>query len=149
MSGVPDGFAPLFRTSPFLDALGPFYQREEGDGIALGVRVTERHTNARGTAHGGLLVTMADVALGYNASFVGVEKRPGASPTTLLTTANLSVDFAGSARLGDWVEARVDVQRVGRRLAFANAYLFVGERRIARASAVFAAAPVETSGDGE
>ena len=145
---VPAGFVPLFRTSPFLDAVGPFYGREEGDGLILGVRVAERHTNARGAAHGGLLVTMADVALGYNASYVGVEKRAGATPTALLTTANLSVDFAGSARLGDWVEARVDVQRVGRRLAFANAYLSVGERRIARASAVFAAAPPEKPGDG-
>ena len=148
MSDVPEGFAPLFRTSPFLDALGPFYQREEGDGIVLGVRVAEWHTNARGVAHGGLLVTMADVALGYNAAYAGVEKRPGASPTALLTTANLSVDFAGSAKLGDWVEARVDVQRVGRRLAFANAYLSVGDRRIARASAVFAAAPAEMPVDG-
>lgn len=146
----PAGFAPLFRTSPFLDIVGPFYGREDGDGgLVVGMRVAERHTNARGTAHGGLLVTMADVALGYNASYVGVEKRAGVAPTALLTTANLSVDFAGSARLGDWVEARVDVQRVGRRLAFANAYLSVGEKRVARASAVFAASPNDAAARGQ
>ncbi len=89
-----------FPDQPFLDTLGPFYQREEGDGI----RVAEGHLNARGAAHGGLVVTMADVALGYNASFVGVRKRAGAAPTALLTTANLSVDFPGGARLGDWVD---------------------------------------------
>lgn len=143
MGSVPFAFTPLFRSSPFLDLVGPFYQREEGDGLVLGLRIEGRHANARGTAHGGLLVTMADVALGYNASYAGIAKEPGARPTAALTTANLSVDFAGSARVGDWVEARVDVQRVGRRPAFANAYLSVGGRRIARASAVFAVAPIE------
>lgn len=37
----------------------------------------------------------------------------------------------------NWLEARVDVQKKGSRLAFANCYLSVGESRIVRASAVF------------
>ena len=142
MTAVPAGFTPLFRTSPFLETVGPFYQSVEGDGLVVGLRVEERHANTRGTVHGGLLVTMADIALGYNASYVGVEKLPGALPTVALTTASLSVDFAGTATLGDWIEARVDVQKVGGKLAFANAYLSVDGRRIARASAVFAASPL-------
>ncbi len=141
MTDIAEGYTALFRTSPFLDLVGPFYQREEGEGLVVALRIEARHANARGTAHGGLLVTTADVALGYNAAYLGLEKRAGAA----LITANLSVDFAGSAKVGDWVEARVDVQRVGARLAFANAYLYVGERRIARASAVFAVAPLETA----
>lgn len=103
MSEVPDGFRPLFRTSPFL---------------------------ARGTAHGGLLMTLADIALGYDLAY---SEEPPAS----LTTANLTADFAGSAGLGDWLEARVDIQKLGGRLAFANAYLTVNDERIVRASAVF------------
>ncbi len=138
MANVPDGFTPLFRGSPFLDLVGPFYQKVEGDGLVVGLRIAEGHTNIRGTAHGGLLVTMADIALGYNASFAGTDKQAGARPSAALTTANLSVDFAGSAAVGDWVEAHVDIQRVGGRLASANAYLSVGPRRIVRASAVFA-----------
>ncbi len=140
MSDVPEGFTPLFRTSPFLDAMGPFYQRTEGDSLIIGLRIAEHHTNARGTAHGGLLVAMADIALGYNASFLGIKKESGAVPSVALTTASITADFAGSAKLGDWVEVRVDVQKVGGRLAFANAYLSVGEERIVRASAVFAVA---------
>jgi len=34
--------------------------------------------------------------------------------------------------------ARVDIQKMGGRLAFANCYIQVGEERIVRASAVFA-----------
>ena len=127
---APDGFAPLFRTSPFLDALGPFYHRRDGRALVLGVRIAQKHCNARGTAHGGLLMTLADIALGYSLAY-------SEDPPAALTTANLSADFAGSAKLGDWLEARTDIQKLGGRLAFANAYLSVGDERIVRASAVF------------
>jgi acyl-coenzyme A thioesterase 13 len=133
MSDIPPTFKPLagFRTSPFLETNGPFYYREDGKKIILAVKIEEKHTNARGFAHGGLLVTLADVALGYNA----VQSQD--TPLSFITT-NLSVDFANSAKLGDWVEAHVDIQKVGGRIAFANAYLTVGEERIVRASGVFA-----------
>ena len=65
MLDPPDGFAPLFRTSPFLDVLGPFYHRRDGRALILGVRIAEKHCNARGTAHGGLLMTLADIANAY------------------------------------------------------------------------------------
>jgi acyl-coenzyme A thioesterase PaaI-like protein len=41
------------------------------------------------------------------------------------------------SRVGDWVEARADVQKVGKRVVFANCYLSVDGERIVRASAVF------------
>ena len=131
--GVPDGFRPLQRTSPLLDLLGPFYACGEGGDLVLGVRVAQKHANARGFAHAGLLLALADVALGYAAE--ASEEEP-----VSLVTASLTADFVGSAGLGDWVEARVDVQRVGRRMAFANCYLHAGKKRIVRASAVFARA---------
>jgi uncharacterized protein (TIGR00369 family) len=131
MSETPPGFEPLFRTSPFLETLGPFFYRRTEGGFVIGLRVAEKHANARGTAHGGLLLTLADIALGYTAAF-------SADPALSLTTANLSADFAGHARIGDWIEARVDIQKIGNRLVFANAYLTVDEERIVRASAVFA-----------
>ena len=131
MSGAPPGFEPLFRTSPFLETLGPFLFRRIGNGFVLGLRVAEKHTNARGTAHGGLLLTLSDIALGYTAAF-------SEEPPLSLTTANICADFAGHAKIGDWVEAHVDIQKIGHRLVFANAYLVVGAERIARASAVFA-----------
>ena len=44
---------------------------------------------------------------------------------------------AGAAAIGDWLEVRVDIQKRGARLAFANCYVSKGDERIARASAVF------------
>ena len=55
----------------------------------------------------------------------------------MLTTAHISADFAGSARVGDWVESHADVQRVGGQLAFVNVYLVVNDSRIVRASGVY------------
>jgi acyl-coenzyme A thioesterase 13 len=133
----PPGFEPLFRTSPFLETVGPLFCRKDGErGLVIGLRVAEKHANARGIAHGGLLLTLADIALGYRTAFAH-------DPPTGMITASLSADFAGSAKIGDWVEAHVDIQKVGGRLIFANAFLLVDGERIVRASAVFArAAPL-------
>jgi uncharacterized protein (TIGR00369 family) len=131
----PDGFVPVTRRSPFLDVVGPLWVRDGGAGLApvYGLRIEQRHANGRGGAHGGVLMTMADVVLGYTAAF-------SQEPPVKLTTASMSIDFAGSAQVGDWIEGRADVQRIGRTLAFVNAYLSVGDRRILRASSVFAVA---------
>ena len=130
---VPQGFKPLFRTSPVLDLIGPIYSRGEGKDLVLGLRAEAKHCNTRGTVHGGMLATLADVALGYTMAFAS-------DPPAGLVTANLSLDFAGTAHAGDWLEARVDIQKQGSRLSFGNCYVFVGEQRIVRASAVFLAA---------
>jgi len=134
---IPPGFGPLPRLSPYIAAMGPFYVREADDIRTLGLVVLEKHINTRGFVHGGFLCSMADIAIGYQIAF-------GVHPPLPLVTANLSVDFAGNARLGDWLECRVDVQKVGGRLAFANAYICrgagEGAERIVRASAIFARA---------
>jgi acyl-coenzyme A thioesterase 13 len=130
VNGPAPGFQPLFRSSPVIDLIGPVYSRGEGRDLALGLRAESKHCNMRGGVHGGILATLADVALGYAMAF-------STTPPTGLVTVNLTLDFAGTARVGDWIEARVDVQKQGGRLAFANCYITVGEQRIVRASGVF------------
>jgi uncharacterized protein (TIGR00369 family) len=127
---IPSEFRPLFRTSPVLELIGPLYCRGEGIDLVTGMRAEAKHCNARGTVHGGMLATLADVALGYAMAFAS-------TPPASLVTANLTLDFAGTAKIGDWLEARVDVQKRGSRLSFANCYITVEEQRIVRASAVF------------
>lgn len=129
MSDLPEGYAPFAHSSPFLDAVGPLFERSDGDSLLLGLRIEPRHCNRRGLAHGGLLVTLADLVLGYN--LVRAAGSRGG------ITVNLSTDFAGSAKLGDWVEARADVQKARGSVAFANCYISVGDKRIVRASGIF------------
>ena len=89
-----------------------------------------KHCNAREQVHGGVFSSLADVALGYNAAFSKSNPVP-------IVTASLTIDYAGSAKLGEWIEIETDVQKVGRRMAFANCYFFVNSKRIARDSGVF------------
>ena len=129
---LPEGFVRVRRPrpNPFNEMVGPFYERRRGTEVSLGLRIEERHTNSRGICHGGLLATLADLALGYAALALAGQSS--------FVTVNLSLDFAGSAKLGDWVQSEVEVQKTGARLAFANGYLVANGARIVRASAIFA-----------
>jgi acyl-coenzyme A thioesterase 13 len=132
-------FAPFERSSPFFDLVGPLLWRRGEDGIQFALSIDTRHLNTRGAAHGGVLAALADVALGYTAALQR-------DPPARLITASLTIDFAGPVSAGELVVATVDVQRVGSRMAFANCYLSCDERRVARASAVFANASAEGGG---
>lgn len=130
MTAMPDGFEPLARSSPFLDLVGPLYSRRTEQGLLIGFLAEDKHCNSSGFVHGGFLSTVADIALGYNAAGLGGTETP-------MVTASITIDFAGSARAGDWVVYRTDVQKVGKKVAFANCYAHVGDNRIARASGLF------------
>jgi uncharacterized protein (TIGR00369 family) len=130
MSALPEGFGLITRTSPFTDLLGPIYQKTDASGLVIAILVEEKHCNARGIVHGGVFGTLADIAMGYSAAF-------STEPPTPMVTTSQSVDYAGKAKEGDWIEVHTDVQKVGRSTAFASCYFHVGSKRIARASAVF------------
>jgi len=128
---IPAGFERLKRGGPYMASLGELYCRRNDKQIVIAMRIDTRHTNMRGIAHGGMLSSLADSALGLGLSLYCQNQHS-------FVTVNLSTDFVDAARPGDWVEAHVDVQKLGRRIAFANCFLQVGERRILRASGVFA-----------
>jgi len=130
MNELPEGFTPISRTSPFTDLIGPIYQKTDESGLIIGLVAEEKHCNGRGMLHGGVICTLADIAMGYSAAFSTVP------PTSLVTTSQ-TVDYVGRAEKGDWIEVHTDVQKVGRSTAFANCYFHVDSRRVARASAVF------------
>ncbi len=125
-----EGFELIFRSSPFLDLLGPIYNKKTDNALVIALQVEQKHCNARSLMHGGVFSSLADIALGYNAAFQGTTPTP-------LVTASLTIDYAGSAKLGDWIEIHTDVQKVGKTMAFANCYFIVDTKRIARASGVF------------
>ncbi|MGC5698853.1 PaaI family thioesterase [Pseudomonas sp. NFXW11] len=128
---APEGFGPLFRSSPLLDLLGPFYcRRDDQRRLVVAVRVEDKHCNHGGTAHGGLLSTLADVGLGYAMAFSREPPQP-------MVTVGLRVDFCGAARTGDWLEVHAEVEKLGQRMAFASARIRAGERLVASASGVF------------
>jgi len=140
MSDIPEGFHRVQRPrpNPFNELVGPFYSKRQGKDISLGLRIEERHTNSRGICHGGLLAAMADLALGYACLAEGKAAGGPEGNKPSFLTVSLSLDFAGSAKAGDWVESQAEVQKAGSRIAFANCFLVANGVRIVRASAIFA-----------
>lgn len=132
MTQPPAGFTPLPPASPFNELVGPLYERRGEGNVALGLRVDDKHCNSRGFCHGGVLATLADLALGY-ALMAKTGSRSG------FVTAHLDIDYAGAAERGDWIHSEVDVQRIGSRLAFVTGYLCVDQTRVVRMSGIFAA----------
>jgi len=141
--GPPPGWSKPAHPSAFREYAGPIYITHAAGGTLFGLRVQAHHGNRGGGLHGGVLATLADVAMGYSCSFTR-------QPPLRMVTVSLSVDYAGSADEGDWIEARVDVQKVGRRVAFANCFVWRGEERIARASGSYLVleAPRSSAGGG-
>lgn len=140
MEAIPAGFTAITRRQgPFNLLVGPIYERRTADKVSLGLRVEEKHTNSRGICHGGVLATLADLALGY--AMIGQTARGGfekASDRSGFVTVQLSIDYAGAAKLGDWIESDIEVQKIGAQIAFCSGYLVAGDKRIVRASGVFA-----------
>ena len=132
MIDIPKGYRPLQNRSEFTDLCGPLFEKiENGRRSELAIRIEKKHGNLRGITHGGLLMTLADTALGD--AIVQSYSMPVG-----LVTVSLNTDFMKSAKIGEWVTARVSIQKTGKRLAFADCTLFVGDQKILRASGVFA-----------
>ena len=130
MADIPQGFEKLTRKSPFLEPIGPIYRKEIPPTLILGLRIEERHTNARGFVHGGLISTICDIALGYALALHD-------TPPDSAVTVSLTTDLFGAAKIGDWLEVRAVAKRVGGNLAFSAADVTADGTPVAQARAVF------------
>jgi acyl-coenzyme A thioesterase 13 len=124
----PAGFAPLIWPG-FCTLIGPLFARPEGTDIVIGLRIEPRHANSGGYAHGGLIATLADIALTH-----AVLRRSG--PEFQVVTVSLNLDYSGAAGLADWVEITTNVTKSEGSLAFAQCDLRVEGRAIVHASGV-------------
>ena len=117
---------------PFHELLGPMYYSLLKPTTVVGLRVEEKHRNRSSTPmmHGGMVATLVDTAC----TWAG---RHSQQPVVSLVTTNLTLNLVGNASPGEWVEARVDVLKSGRRVVFLNCTVWCGERLIAQASAQF------------
>jgi len=134
MSDIPEGYELVQRTAgnTFSGLAGPFYAKRQGRELSLGLRIEQRHLNSRGSCHGGLLATLADIALGY-ACVAASEEGGGKN----FVTIDLSIEYMASTRAGDWLYSEVRVLNVDTRTAAAAGHLMVDGQPVARVSANF------------
>lgn len=129
---IPPSFEPAGFTPGFLDHGGPYYLGAQMDGVrVVGLLICPHHINYRDAAHGGVISTFADVALSHA---VFDAERPRLAPSTV----TLTVNYLAGAKLGDWLEARVRIDRLGGRTAYTSGGIWRGEEQVATMSGVFA-----------
>ena len=129
-SGIPEGFERQTRSSPLTDPWEPIYSKQTSEAIILGLRLTKAHTNARGFAHGGLIAALTDKAMGHSCG----HKMHGAHS---LVTVSMSIDFIGSAQIGQWLVVESEVLKTGGTLCFAQCRVTADNAVIARANGTF------------
>ena len=131
---LPEGFGPHARKSPITDPWEPLYARAAEDRLILATWVREPHCNSRHMPHGGFLAAMADNAMGLS---LGMNLARTGAPVDGLVTVSLTLDYLGSARLGQWLEFDTDFIKLGRSICFAEATVRADGVPVARARASF------------
>ena len=131
---IPAGFEPHFRKSPFTDPWEPLYSRRTEKAVHLGLRLAKPHTNSRGLIHGGLIASLADNAMGYSCA-------QAMGWNASLLTISLSVDYTGSAEIGQWLAVECEVIRTGSTICFAQSLIKADDVVIARANGTFRVVP--------
>ena len=129
-SDIPAGFVPSKRSSAYLDLIGPILECKSDVDYRIGLRVDERHVNSRGFCHGALLALLSDVQLGRILAI-------STTPSLNLVTVNLSLTYLAAAKTGDWLEARAQIDRVGKRLAYSSGFVFANDIPVLRATGIF------------
>ena len=134
----PPGFTPLDFTGGFTVLTGPFYERHLDDKrMTVGMHIAQKHLHGGGTMHGGMLQMLVDTAM-TRATWRML------SDDQRCVTATLSSEFIGIGQPGDWIEAEVELLKLGRRVAFLNCLVRrdgADGELLLRASATFHIAP--------
>jgi uncharacterized protein (TIGR00369 family) len=109
----------------FGELVGPIWRR--GDPL-FGFTAADKHGNHIGIAHGGMLATFADQAMGMTAM-----RQTGKPHATI----SLNIEYVGAVHIGDFVEAHCEIVRITRSVIFMRSTLKVGDRIVATGSGVW------------
>lgn len=128
---VPAGFQPVVPVG-FNAHIGPILRdpsRKAGEAGRFHFTPLKHHLNAGHNVHGGVLMTLCDIMLGYTVH--------EAIPGKLATTATLNTDFLSGAREGEVIEGRAEVTRLTRSLVFVGGDLSVAGKTVMTASGIW------------
>ncbi len=106
---IPAGFAPHFRKSDLTNPWEPLYSKQTPKSVIIALRAGSQHCNSRGFIHGGLIMSLADNAMGLSC---GVQHDAIGG----LVTSTMNVEFLASCQQGQWIEFVPLSTKIGRRL---------------------------------
>ena len=108
---IPPNFKQAPNMGGYNDTIQPFYYFKDGKAMRMGLLVQDQHCNPAGICHGGALATFVDnvLAMGLVHHIGKMEFRP---------TINLTIDFVGAAKKGQWIESSIDFVHTTASLGF-------------------------------
>jgi acyl-coenzyme A thioesterase 13 len=123
------GYTVPYPDDPFEMRSGPFYIgfAPEG-GTIVALRAGENQCNSNGVVHGGCLMTLADLAVCYEAI--------AGDDALRSLTVSLTANFLSPAERGTILRAYPTVNRRTKRMAFVDTKIMDGETLVFTASAV-------------
>ncbi|MGD1934611.1 MAG: PaaI family thioesterase [Candidatus Phaeomarinobacter sp.] len=127
-----DGYAPMELRDPFEAFMGPFYsETAQNDGLKRkeAFIVDDRHVDADGKLHPGMLMTFADAIVGGTA-WNSSGRRP-------CVTLSMQTSYTGIARAGDLVIGHTRLTRKTRAVVFCAADFFVGDELICQSTSLW------------
>ena len=113
---VPEGFVDFEINDGFADHIGPLYWKLDKNSCEIGFRVLEHHLNSGKICHGGLMMTVADMAVGLAATW---ERQLDCFTPSI----NNNYDFVGMAFLGEWLQTEMEVIQTTKRMGFVRGLL--------------------------
>jgi acyl-coenzyme A thioesterase PaaI-like protein len=118
------------RSSGFTNAIGQVLFRTDRGGLEGGFLAAEGLDNGNiDIVHGGAMMTFADIIMGFAAS--------KAAKNRYCVTVQMTYQFVGSAKIGEFVTCAPEIVRVTRSLVFVRALMQVGDRDIGTIDALF------------
>lgn len=120
---IKNGYTIPYPDDPFEMNSGPFYVGTEKNGETIvAVQVNREQCNSGLVAHGGLLMTLADLAVCYEAVKESENKRA--------LTVSLTANFLKPAKEGTMLKAFPAVSHKTSRTVFANAYITANGEKV-------------------
>jgi uncharacterized protein (TIGR00369 family) len=114
----------------FIKLVGPIFHRTtSNESGRFRFHAEAKHKNRAGYVQGGMLMTLADRAMGKTA-------RQG-DPTRAQATVQFDMQFLEPVKIGETVEISCTIVRETRQLVFMRAELFVEDRQVASAHGVW------------
>lgn len=129
---LPPGYSQLAWHRGFGRQIGPLFEKRENGLLTRAFRVEEYHTNGMLNAHGGMLMTFADMAWGG-----AVEQ----DEDTWWVTVRLLCDFLAGAPLGSFVEGNGVVVGVQDDVITVEGRIWVGDKTVMRGTGIFKIIP--------
>lgn len=116
---APPGWKLQSYSETFAGRAGPFYWRQDGV-PGVGFFSKPHHGNLGGVVHGGMLMTLADMAL-FNVCWKVLDG-------SMAVTVSMNSEFLRPAPIGAFIEASGEMTGGGKSLFFARGMVRAGEQ---------------------